>query len=221
MLREHEDAYGRAMLDHLEGRRAEEIVERDDGYIYVGAGPPLSSRPTRSGGHTSVNRCGTCADAFSTSDAGRAGRSCTFVSEGSVESGSTTHRLPLRYVGGEALQMSRCGSVTELEGLGPFDTVRLLGGGFGLFGNRPRARRLLRKMHSITSDRGRIIATSRTPYEDPDDRQYTERNLSRGRMGGQFRIRIRYRSCSARLGGITSRSRRTSSEVLSKAPAGN
>jgi len=49
-------------------------------------------------------------------------------------------------------------------------------------------------MHSITSDRGRIIATSRTPYEDPDDRRYTERNLSRGRMGGQFRIRIRYRS---------------------------
>lgn len=41
MLHGHEDAYGRAMLDHLEGRPVEEIVERDDGYIYVGAGPKL------------------------------------------------------------------------------------------------------------------------------------------------------------------------------------
>jgi hypothetical protein len=37
------------------------------------------------------------------------------------------------------------------------------------------------------------IATSRDPYDDLSDRAYTERNISRGRMGGQFRIRIRYR----------------------------
>jgi len=80
-------------------------------------GHPSTSRPTRSGGHTSVDRCGTCADPFSTSDAGRAGRSCIFVREGSEESGSTTHRLLLRCVGGEALQMSRCGRLLNLKGL--------------------------------------------------------------------------------------------------------
>ena len=39
MLTPAQDAYGRAMLDHLEGREAWEIVERDDGYFYPGAGP--------------------------------------------------------------------------------------------------------------------------------------------------------------------------------------
>src|SRR4051812_19697081 len=39
MLTERQDAYGRAMLDHLEGRPSWEIVERSDGFFYPGAGP--------------------------------------------------------------------------------------------------------------------------------------------------------------------------------------
>jgi hypothetical protein len=41
MLTDRQDAYGRAMLDHLDGRGGEEIVERDDGFLYGGAGPEL------------------------------------------------------------------------------------------------------------------------------------------------------------------------------------
>jgi hypothetical protein len=40
-LKGHEDAYGQAMLDHLQGRDAWEIVERDDGHFSIGAGPKL------------------------------------------------------------------------------------------------------------------------------------------------------------------------------------
>jgi hypothetical protein len=39
-LKGHEDAYGQAMLDHLRGRDAWEIVGRDDGFS-IGAGPKL------------------------------------------------------------------------------------------------------------------------------------------------------------------------------------
>jgi hypothetical protein len=79
---------------------------------------------------------------------------------------------------------------------------------------------LLRKMHSITSDRGRIIATSRTPYDDPDDRQTPSGTCHEDAWAGSSESVFGI-DRSARLGGITSRSRRTSSEVLSKAPAGN
>jgi hypothetical protein len=40
-LKDGQDAYGQAMLDHLRGRPAWEIVERDDGHISIGAGPEL------------------------------------------------------------------------------------------------------------------------------------------------------------------------------------
>jgi SAM-dependent methyltransferase len=87
-------------------------------------------------------------------------------------------------------------SITELEGLGRFDTILLLGSGFGLFGTVTRARRLLRTMSAITSELGRMIATTRDPHAttDPDDLRYIERNRGRGRMPGQVRIRIRYRT---------------------------
>jgi SAM-dependent methyltransferase len=38
-LTKDQDAYGRALLDFLEGRPAFEVVERDDGYLDVGGGP--------------------------------------------------------------------------------------------------------------------------------------------------------------------------------------
>jgi SAM-dependent methyltransferase len=45
------DAYGRAMLDRLEGAgEGEEIVERDDGYVHVGAGPSFYLAPFRDWG---------------------------------------------------------------------------------------------------------------------------------------------------------------------------
>jgi hypothetical protein len=47
MLGEGQDAYGRAMLDHLDGRGGEEIVERDDGFLYTGAGPEVYLAPYR------------------------------------------------------------------------------------------------------------------------------------------------------------------------------
>ena len=40
-MRDSQDAYGQAMLDHLRGRETWEIVERDDGHFSLGAGPEL------------------------------------------------------------------------------------------------------------------------------------------------------------------------------------
>ena len=79
--------------------------------------------------------------------------------------------------------------------LGVFDTIVMLGNNFGLFGNRTKARRLLRRFHELTSDRGRIVAETRDVHrtEDPVHLTYLERNRQRGRLPGQIRIRVRYR----------------------------
>ncbi len=78
--------------------------------------------------------------------------------------------------------------------LGRFDTVVMFMNNFGLFGNAANARRLLRRLHGLTTDRGRIVATtsdgSRT--KNPAHRAYRRRNVGRGRLPGQTRYRLRH-----------------------------
>ena len=81
------------------------------------------------------------------------------------------------------------------SGLGIFDTVLMMGNNFGLFGSYDWAKRSLKKLHKIMSGQARIIATSNEVYhtEAPEHLAYHERNRERGRMGGQIRLRVRYR----------------------------
>lgn len=86
-----------------------------------------------------------------------------------------------------------------IEAIGPelgiFDTVLLLGVNFGLLGDEAKATELLRRFATITTESGRIVAGSRDPYatEDPVELQYQLHNRDSGRLGGQQRLRIRYR----------------------------
>lgn len=90
-------------------------------------------------------------------------------------------------------------TLASIEGLddsfGLFDTVLLLGGGFGLLGTPEKARSVLDQLRRITSDRGRILAANRdyTAGSDPDRAAAARRNLDARRVSGQTRIRIRYR----------------------------
>jgi SAM-dependent methyltransferase len=184
------------MLDHLEGLPAKEIVERDDGYIYLGAGPELYFSRYRNWrshekqamrfvrGRVLDVGCG-------------AGRALLYLTERGIDAlGIDNSPAAIEVCRRRGLQNIALRSITDLGGLGTFDTVLLLGSGFGLFGTRNRARRLLGQMYGMTSEIGRVIATTRDPHAttDPDDLRYIEQNGQRGRMPGQFRIRIRYRT---------------------------
>jgi len=65
---------------------------------------------------------------------------------------------------------------------------------FGLFGSEANAKRLLRRLHAATSERGRIVATSSDfrKRPRPEHRAYQRRNQARGRMRGQIRFRLRF-----------------------------
>ena len=76
-----------------------------------------------------------------------------------------------------------------------YDTFLLLGNNLGLFGGAERAPVLLAALASLANPGARIIAQGTDPYgtNDPVHVSYHERNRSRGRLGGQLRLRLRYR----------------------------
>ena len=98
----------------------------------------------------------------------------------------------------------RCGvrrakvrSVTQVNTrLGRFDTLLMLGNNFGLMSSRIRARWLLQRFAAVTPPSGRVVAEAVDPYatDDPDHLRYHRANRRRGRMSGQIRMRVRYRT---------------------------
>ncbi len=59
-----------------------------------------------------------------------------------------------------------------------FDSVIMMGNNFSLFGSLKKARRLLKKLHSMTSENALIIAETRNPYktDNPVYLEYYEYN---------------------------------------------
>jgi SAM-dependent methyltransferase len=197
-LKDDEDAYGRLLLAYLEGNRvSREIVERDDGFIDSGFGPAVYFEPFRR--WPAHQR-----------------RAKRFVRGRVLDVGAGAGRVALQLqerghgvvaidISPLAIEVCRRRGVRDArvcaferidESLGRFDTVVMWGNNFGLFGGPAQAKRMLRRLHRLTSDEARIVAESRSPYgtDDPDHLAYHERNRQRGRMAGQLRIRIRHRS---------------------------
>lgn len=76
-----------------------------------------------------------------------------------------------------------------------FDTIIMFGNNFGLFGNFKKARKQLKILHGITSLNGIIIATTINPYKTKsiEHKEYHKYNRKKGNLGGQAKIRIRYK----------------------------
>ena len=197
-MNEHQDAYGRLVLDHFEGRpRTHEIVERDDGFIAASDVAPASYfAPVRRWPRDER-------------------RGLRFVRGRVLDVGAGAGRVALELqarglqvvatdVSPLAIEVCRRRGVRRAEVLpfdridgrfGVFDTVVMYGNNFGLFGGRRRALQMLRRLHRLTSARGRIVAQSNDPYttDEPEHLAYQERNRRRGRMAGQLRLRVRHR----------------------------
>ena len=106
--------------------------------------------------------------------------------------------LAIKVCSARGLKKARLMSIRDIGQFEPrsFDTVIMMGNNFGLFGSYKLARALLKKLHRITSPDALIVAATRDPYttNDPDHLGYHKLNKKRGRMGGQLRIRVRYKT---------------------------
>ena len=80
--------------------------------------------------------------------------------------------------------------------VGPaYDTFLLLGNNLGLIEGAARAPSFLAALARLARPGAQVIAHGTDPYNttDPVHTSYHRRNRSRGRLGGQLRLRIRYR----------------------------
>ncbi|GAA2681353.1 class I SAM-dependent methyltransferase [Actinoplanes palleronii] len=76
-----------------------------------------------------------------------------------------------------------------------YDTFLLLGNNLGLLEGPERAPAFLEALSRLANPGARILAQGADPYgtRDPVHVGYHERNRARGRLGGQLRLRLRYR----------------------------
>jgi len=76
-----------------------------------------------------------------------------------------------------------------------FDTIIMMGNNFCLLGSFERARSILKIFYDMASEEAIIIAASCDLHmnTEPEILKYIELNKKRGRMGGQFRTRVRFK----------------------------
>lgn len=201
-MREEDDAFGQALLDQLEGRGGFEIIEREDGFVWVSSPiadyfyhhPLWPSEQKRAMQHVRgrVLDIGCGAGSHSLYLQGKKDVDVVGidVSPGAVE---VCRRRGVRDV--------RQLSIAQVNAsLGTFETILMLGNNFGLLENAESARRTLTRFLALTSPKARIIAESLDPYrtDDPCHLVYHDLNRRRGRLPGQVRVRIRYKRLKTR-----------------------
>lgn len=190
-----EDAFGAAIFDYHSGVDAIEIVERDDGFITASSGPavyfsepedwPEQEREAlrEARGRVLDIGCG-------------AGRHCLHLQErGQEVVGIDSSPLAVRVCLARGVRSARvlaAGEIYELPGL--FDVFLLMGNNLGLLADRRNARWLLERLGGKANANARLIGQSLNPDTEtnPVHLAYHERNLARGRLRGQFRMRLRY-----------------------------
>ncbi len=197
-MRPEQDAYGQEVYDFYQGQKVTEIIERDDGFVGPSIGPmayflPYAEWPLveQQAMHYAYGRC---------LDVGCGpGRVCLYLQEqGHEVVGIDNSPLGIQTAKLRGVKDARVLPITQASrrALGIFDTIIMFGNNFGLFGNPQRAGWLLRRFYGMTAANGRVLATSRNIYDthDPGHLAYHEHNRRQGRMAGQVRLRVRYKT---------------------------
>jgi len=196
-MRDIEDAFGHAAHDYAQGDTSvREFVERDDGLIELSGGPaayfasfeewPAYQRRAMEYVQGRVLDVG-C-------NVGRVG---LYLQErGHDVVGIDNSPLALSIARQRGLRDAREMALDSVDdSLGRFDTIVMMGTQFGIIGDPVEGRKILQRLNRLSGPGARVLAESRDPYptKDPDHLVYHQLNRDRGRMGGQVRIRVRYR----------------------------
>jgi SAM-dependent methyltransferase len=195
-LQPEQDAFGAVLLDYLEGRsHAATVVERDDGFVDT---ERVGAYFAEFRNWFAVERQALRYVRGRVLDVGvGAGRvALELQRRGHTVVTIDVSPLVARVARRRGVRNVKVRALEDVDAsLGRFDTVVMFMNNFGLFGSEAKAKRLLRRLHTLTSDTGRIVATSSdfTGNRNPDHRAYRQQNRQRGRMPGQFRYRLRYR----------------------------
>ena len=193
VLRPEQDAYGQIYQALLEGREAQEIMERDDGLIYCGD-PADYFAPYRR--WPAVEKRAMRAVRGRVLDAGwGAGRVSLYLqARGHDVVAIDESPLAVEVTRRRGVAQAAVQSLADLDSAhGLFDTILVLRNNFGLVGREGSAARYLRRLAAITTERGRIITDSVDPERiaDPVFRTYRTKDGQAPRPRAQ-RYRVRW-----------------------------
>jgi SAM-dependent methyltransferase len=190
------DVFGRALLEWAQGESSPEILEREDGFTQVGAGPDVYLSTFKDW-------------------PGAERKSLRYMRGRVMDVGCGAGRVALELqhrdfdvVGLEASPLaSRAATLrgvhevwtTPIEDLGSriesFDSLVLFGNNFGIFETPARARKVLAQLAKDTKPEARIFAESTSAYfggAPGFDRSYYRLNKTRGLSPGQLKLRYHY-----------------------------
>lgn len=193
------DATGQAIWAAFNGKYSFEVVERDDGFVVGGTTaqyflefkdwlPHEKKAIKHVKGKVLDIGCG-------------AGKHAIYLqNKGFDVTAIDISPLAIKVCRKRGLKKAKVLSIDDVTKLKTkFDMVLLLGNNWGLLQNFKKAKKILADLSKITSDKAIIIAESSDPTKklEPEEIRYQKQNLKKGRMSGQRRIRIRFRSyCS-------------------------
>jgi SAM-dependent methyltransferase len=216
-MKPEEDAVGQAMLAFSEKRRSFEVIEREDGYVEV----------------TNTRMYFDDFEHWSKDERKAIGLAWGRVLD--IGCGAGRHSLHLQGKGLDVVAIDRSPltvKVAKLRGVknarimpledidfepNSFDTILMLGGNFALVGSPERARRLFRKLYRMTSADALVIAQAVDPYgaDNPAQLEYYALNRKKGKLPGQWRVRIRFHQYVTRWFDLLHNSKKEMREILS------
>ena len=192
------DTYGEEIRAFFQGRESYEIVERDDGFIDLSGGSSVYFADFKKWSKHEKEAIKFAKGKILDVGAG-AGRVSLYLQKRGFDVIAIDNSpLAIKICKKRGIKKAKVLPFERIEKLKPavFDTVIMFGNNFGLFRNPKKARKLLKKLHKLTTPKALIITESNDPYKtkDPAHLSYHKFNKKRGRMPGQLRIRIRFRN---------------------------
>jgi hypothetical protein len=183
------------LVDLVAGKRAVEIVERDDGCVFTGDARYYLA-PFRTWWPQERRAMRFVRGRVLDLGCGAARVSLELQRRGLEVVGVDVSPLAVEVARKRGAADARLGTLaTALQGGELFDTILLLGNNLGLLSGERQGRQLLRTLAQLATERGRILAGSYDPYDATSEltRRYHARNRRRGKLGGVERLRVRYR----------------------------